>query len=204
MVSTRKSGGTTEGEISQPDARFILECLKNLDRNKQVDIVRVGQALGYTNSVSVANRFRLLRKRHGFNNLECTMGSGKSEEKPSAASTASIAPSTETNADETAPEPSDDGDAYSPVKHRCVAKSATRSKGAKASLRSTFAAAATRRNGAGASKSKGAAKAGNSQDATNPLEEDEGIDSYLLDAVDEIVQEEESARPKIHNTRGKA
>ncbi|KAK1143421.1 hypothetical protein N8T08_006749 [Aspergillus melleus] len=168
-----------------------------------VDIVRVGQALGYTNPASVANRFRLLRKRHGFNNLECTIGSGKSEENPSAASTMAIAPSTATNADETAPESSEDGDAYSPVKRRRVAKTATRGKDAKASLRPIVAAAFTNRNGAGASKSKGAAKAGNPQDATNS-HEDEGINSYLLDAVDKMVQEEDLARPKIHNTRGKA
>ncbi|KAI9038358.1 uncharacterized protein KD926_010894 [Aspergillus affinis] len=197
MVSNAKSAGTAEGEVNQQDAKFILEC---------VDIAKVGEALGYTNPASVANRFRLLRKRYGFHNLECTNISSKGEDRPSAASmkatTARAKPEnlarTTTTADETAPESNEDSEVQPPVKRQRVSKTTTGTKGAKASLRPVTTTAPTR-----TPKSKGPAKTGNSQVVTDSLE-DQGINSYLLDAVDQIVQEEDLADVKVHKTRGKA
>ncbi|KAE8152426.1 hypothetical protein BDV25DRAFT_137875 [Aspergillus avenaceus] len=63
---------TENGEISQADARFIFECLKHLDENRQVALPTVATALGYTNVASAANRFRSVRKRYGFEKLDAT------------------------------------------------------------------------------------------------------------------------------------
>ncbi|RLL99174.1 hypothetical protein CFD26_106538 [Aspergillus turcosus] len=61
----------TNGEGLNADATFIIECLKNLNESKQVDIAKVATALNYSNVASAGNRFRALRKRYGFANLEC-------------------------------------------------------------------------------------------------------------------------------------
>ncbi|KAF9886627.1 hypothetical protein FE257_011267 [Aspergillus nanangensis] len=62
-----------EGDtINNNDAVFVFECLKNLDDSKNVDLAAVAGALQYTNVASVGNRFRAIRKRYGFNKLDCT------------------------------------------------------------------------------------------------------------------------------------
>ncbi|RAL02426.1 uncharacterized protein BO80DRAFT_443736 [Aspergillus ibericus CBS 121593] len=63
-------------EISQPDAQFFLACLQNFGEDKQIDLTKVADALGYTNVASVGNRFRALRKRYAMNHLEAKAGSG--------------------------------------------------------------------------------------------------------------------------------
>ncbi|RHZ65671.1 uncharacterized protein CDV56_108169 [Aspergillus thermomutatus] len=62
---------TNGEEINGADAIFIIECLKHLNESKQVDIGKVATALKYSNVASAGNRFRALRKRYGFANLEC-------------------------------------------------------------------------------------------------------------------------------------
>ncbi|RAQ49489.1 hypothetical protein AFGD_002516 [Aspergillus flavus] len=82
-MASGRSTTPEEGEfLNQQDARFIIECLRNIDENRAVILANVGAALGYTNTASVANRFRALRKRYGFTNLEATT-------KPTNASTTS-------------------------------------------------------------------------------------------------------------------
>ncbi|PLB45256.1 hypothetical protein P170DRAFT_479773 [Aspergillus steynii IBT 23096] len=192
MTSNAKSTTTPEGEVSQQDAKFIVECVKNLDSNKQVDLVKVGEALGYTNVVSVANRFRLLRKRHGFPNLECTNASAKGDDKLSAATTKAngkARAATAANSGETFPESTEDGEPAASVKPSAK-KKVTRRKGAKVSSKPIPASA---------SKSKGL-KTENSQNATQS-QENEGINSHLLHAVDRVMKEEEQADTKIRSTR---
>ncbi|PYI03805.1 hypothetical protein BO78DRAFT_451220 [Aspergillus sclerotiicarbonarius CBS 121057] len=63
-------------EIPQADAQFFLACLQNLGEDKQIDLTKVADALGYTNVASVGNRFRALRKRYAMNNLDAKAGSG--------------------------------------------------------------------------------------------------------------------------------
>lgn len=36
MVSNGKPQTAVDGDMSQQDAKFILECVKSIDRNKQV------------------------------------------------------------------------------------------------------------------------------------------------------------------------
>ncbi|KAF7172644.1 hypothetical protein CNMCM5623_004794 [Aspergillus felis] len=58
-------------DINGADATFIIECLKNLNESKQVDIGKVATVLKYSNVQSARNRLRTLSKRYGFPNLEC-------------------------------------------------------------------------------------------------------------------------------------
>ncbi|KJK63110.1 hypothetical protein P875_00034056 [Aspergillus parasiticus SU-1] len=82
-MASGRSTTPEEGEfLNQQDARFIIECLRSIDESRAVILANVGAALGYTNIASVANRFRAIRKRYGFTNLEATT-------KPSNASTTS-------------------------------------------------------------------------------------------------------------------
>ncbi|KAE8388302.1 hypothetical protein BDV23DRAFT_185522 [Aspergillus alliaceus] len=60
------------GGFNAQDCQFIFECLKNLDDSRTVNLTNVGAVLGYTNTASVGNRFRAIRKRYGFTNLEAT------------------------------------------------------------------------------------------------------------------------------------
>ncbi|KAH1983677.1 hypothetical protein KXW18_001567 [Aspergillus fumigatus] len=62
---------TNGGDISSADAHFIIECLKNLNGSKQVDIGKVATVFKYSNVLSARNRLRNLSKRYGFPNLEC-------------------------------------------------------------------------------------------------------------------------------------
>ncbi|PWY94928.1 hypothetical protein BO94DRAFT_620435 [Aspergillus sclerotioniger CBS 115572] len=64
------------GEISQADAKFFLACLQSFGDDKQIDLTKVADTLGYTNVASVGNRFRALRKRHVMNNVDARTGSG--------------------------------------------------------------------------------------------------------------------------------
>ncbi|GAB1191894.1 hypothetical protein BDV32DRAFT_144181 [Aspergillus pseudonomiae] len=70
--------------LSQQDGRFLIECLRNIDESRAVNLTNVGATMGYTNTSSVANRFRALRKRYDFPNLDATT-------KPSNASATSTA-----------------------------------------------------------------------------------------------------------------
>ncbi|OJJ74885.1 hypothetical protein ASPBRDRAFT_52873 [Aspergillus brasiliensis CBS 101740] len=72
---TAKSNNTGQ-DISDADARFFLACLRCMGDDKQIDLTKVGDMLGYSNVASVGNRFRALRKRYGMVNLEATSGSG--------------------------------------------------------------------------------------------------------------------------------
>ncbi|KAE8356632.1 hypothetical protein BDV28DRAFT_144957 [Aspergillus coremiiformis] len=67
------SANTTEGsDHNHQDCQFIFECLRNIDESKTVNLTDVGLALGYTNTASVGNRFRAVRKKYGFLNLDAT------------------------------------------------------------------------------------------------------------------------------------
>ncbi|KAE8368826.1 hypothetical protein BDV27DRAFT_153650 [Aspergillus caelatus] len=84
-MASDQSATPEEGEfLSQQDGRFIIECLRNIDESRTVNLTNVGAAMGYTNTASVGNRFRAIRKRYGFPNLEATT-------KPSNANTTSAA-----------------------------------------------------------------------------------------------------------------
>ncbi|KAL4866060.1 hypothetical protein BDV12DRAFT_199501 [Aspergillus spectabilis] len=53
--------------IPTPNQQFLLTL------NNQVDLTKVGAAMGYANIKSVANRFRALRAKYGFTSLESKM-----------------------------------------------------------------------------------------------------------------------------------
>ncbi|CAK37076.1 hypothetical protein CBS63078_8188 [Aspergillus niger] len=80
MDKTTKSkaakSNNTGLEIPNADAHFFLACLQCMGDDKQIDLTKVGDMLGYSNVASVGNRFRSLRKRYGMNNLEAKSGSG--------------------------------------------------------------------------------------------------------------------------------
>ncbi|KAF7588791.1 hypothetical protein BBP40_005222 [Aspergillus hancockii] len=71
-MSTNVNSISESGEMNQQDVRFIIECLRSLDTDKNVNLNKVGAALGYTNTASVGNRFRAVRRRYGFDNFEST------------------------------------------------------------------------------------------------------------------------------------
>ncbi|KAE8381081.1 hypothetical protein BDV26DRAFT_289781 [Aspergillus bertholletiae] len=86
MASSQPTTTPDEGEfLTQQDGRFIIECLRHLDESKAVNLTNVRAALGYTNTASVANRFRTLRKRYGFPNLEATAKPSNMGATPAAA-----------------------------------------------------------------------------------------------------------------------
>ncbi|PKY04733.1 hypothetical protein P168DRAFT_317783 [Aspergillus campestris IBT 28561] len=70
MAPKSKSDTNVDGEVTPQDAKFIVECLKSIGDDKMVNLVKVADALGYTNVASVGNRFRAVRKRYGFEQLE--------------------------------------------------------------------------------------------------------------------------------------
>ncbi|PLN78748.1 hypothetical protein BDW42DRAFT_195665 [Aspergillus taichungensis] len=70
MAFKSKSDTNADGEVTRQDAKFIVECLKSIDHDKMVNLTKVADALGYTNVASVGNRFRTVRKRYGFEQLE--------------------------------------------------------------------------------------------------------------------------------------
>ncbi|PWY85156.1 hypothetical protein BO83DRAFT_394601 [Aspergillus eucalypticola CBS 122712] len=63
-------------EIPYADAQFFLACLQCMGDDKQIDLTKVGDMMGYSNVASVGNRFRAIRKRYNLNNIEAKSGSG--------------------------------------------------------------------------------------------------------------------------------
>ncbi|EYE93689.1 uncharacterized protein EURHEDRAFT_379033 [Aspergillus ruber CBS 135680] len=64
-------------EISTNDKQFIIECLKNLDEDRLINLNKVAKTLGYRNVFSAGNRLRSLRNRYGFANFEGKTITGK-------------------------------------------------------------------------------------------------------------------------------
>ncbi|OJJ86777.1 uncharacterized protein ASPGLDRAFT_1269180 [Aspergillus glaucus CBS 516.65] len=64
-------------EISTNDNQFIIECLKNLDEDRLINLNKVAETLGYSNIFSAGNRLRSLRNRYGFANFEGKTITGK-------------------------------------------------------------------------------------------------------------------------------
>lgn len=171
----------------------------------------MGEALGYTNVASVANRFRLLRKRHGFHNLDYVNNSGKGDDKPPAPSTkdtgkagASTMTNTVTRADETSSDCTEEGEPGVAAKRQRSPQKKTQRKGAKVSSKPIPATTAASRNGSGSSKAKGATKAGNLQDAAAQSDGNDRINSFLLDAVERVVKEEAQEDAKLYSLRKEA
>ncbi|RAH62099.1 hypothetical protein BO85DRAFT_501766 [Aspergillus piperis CBS 112811] len=63
-------------EIPYADAQFFLACLQCMGDDKQIDLTKVGDMMGYSNVASVGNRFRAIRKRPNLNSIEAKSGSG--------------------------------------------------------------------------------------------------------------------------------
>ncbi|RAK91606.1 hypothetical protein BO79DRAFT_252440 [Aspergillus costaricaensis CBS 115574] len=63
-------------DIPYADAQFFLACLQCMGDDKQIDLTKVGDMMGYSNVASVGNRFRAIRKRYNLNNIEAKSGSG--------------------------------------------------------------------------------------------------------------------------------
>ncbi|RAL12060.1 uncharacterized protein BO97DRAFT_452444 [Aspergillus homomorphus CBS 101889] len=116
MPSTKKA--KPEDEIPQADAQFIVQCVVNMTPDRQVDLNRVASALGYGNVASTANRFRLLRKRYGFE-LEATQTGSPIKAKKTL---------TEGNDVLDAQNNEDDPGAVTPTKRKAPAKGTARKK----------------------------------------------------------------------------
>ncbi|KAG2411986.1 hypothetical protein HFD88_009542 [Aspergillus terreus] len=72
-MASKEKDNTKEPEFNSVDVKFVFECLKNLDKERMVDLPAVAASLGYTNVASVYNRLRALRKKYGIENLEGKM-----------------------------------------------------------------------------------------------------------------------------------
>ncbi|ODM15315.1 hypothetical protein SI65_09256 [Aspergillus cristatus] len=82
-------------EISTNDTQFIIECLKNLEEDRLINLNKVAKTLGYSNVFSAGNRLRSLRNRYGFANFEGKTVTGKTVagETPGAPAPAPVPPS---------------------------------------------------------------------------------------------------------------
>ncbi|KAL4889941.1 hypothetical protein BDV59DRAFT_204750 [Aspergillus ambiguus] len=84
-MSSNNKNTAAESEINPADVKFIIECLKNMGEDKIVDLAKVGAALEYTNVASVGNKFRAVRKRYGFHNLEGKASNSMAKSTPNSA-----------------------------------------------------------------------------------------------------------------------
>ncbi|KAA8643640.1 hypothetical protein EYZ11_005933 [Aspergillus tanneri] len=211
-MSSNGKTTTTDGDISQQDAKFIMECVKNLDQNKQVDLAKVGEALGYTNVASVGNRFRVLRKRYGFANLDCintspapkigvakgespatpTKPAGKSTRSKSAKAINAMADETVTiKAEDKGSDVSMDDEPVSPVKAKTVSPRKAPRKGAKVSSKPIPATGPV------------TSDAGTSNTGAKIKKED-GISTALLEAVEVVVKKEVETVDSVPDTPNQA
>ncbi|KAL1959060.1 hypothetical protein VTO42DRAFT_3301 [Malbranchea cinnamomea] len=72
MADTNENVGEASGKAAS-DAIFMMECLKHVQNPITIDINAVAAALNYKNSISVANRIRVLKKQFGLE-VSCVRG----------------------------------------------------------------------------------------------------------------------------------
>ncbi|KAL2004821.1 hypothetical protein VTN00DRAFT_3094 [Thermoascus crustaceus] len=81
--------GSPSKDINRDEATFLVEVIKNMDEQRSVDLAKVAEALGYTSVGSVANRFRLLKKKYDLK-LSGRQGSLKSAAAAASGESATI------------------------------------------------------------------------------------------------------------------
>ncbi|KAK2805118.1 hypothetical protein FQN50_006363 [Emmonsiellopsis sp. PD_5] len=90
MAPHSENGAETadsKGKGSSGDEVFMMECLKHLQSPATVDINAVAKALGYKNSLSVANRVRVLKKKYDIE-IICSQGPASGSTGATGATTA--------------------------------------------------------------------------------------------------------------------
>ncbi|KAL2001442.1 hypothetical protein VTN02DRAFT_1758 [Thermoascus thermophilus] len=78
IYDTMAENGSPSKDINRDEATFLAELIKNMDEQRSINLAKVAEALGYTSVGSVANRFRLLKKKYDLK-LSGRQGPLKSE-----------------------------------------------------------------------------------------------------------------------------